>query len=123
MTMIYSSIIYYRISKKIKIVLDNSREEERIKRQLLIRLKLYPLILVVCQTPVSILRIICFYRSFESLKYLSLIASICVIMNGIFNALIYGLTDTVKKALKRLFTDYNSSSSYNNSLMDGLQYN
>ncbi|CAG9329320.1 unnamed protein product [Blepharisma stoltei] len=120
LTMGYNSWVYYRISKKIVIVLDNSKQEEKMKRMLLIRLKLYPIILVICQTPVSMLRIAYFIgMEDDGMLWLSAIAGIFVILNGILNALVYGLTDTVKNALRRYREKYSTNFFESSSLIEG----
>ena len=101
-------------------MIDNVTDADIKKNMLYNRLKLYPLMLLLCHLPVTILRILGFFDiTEESQVWLpSLLASFFLILSGFLNAVVYGLTDRVKQELQKLMyaaSDNSSDISFINS--------
>lgn len=111
--MIINFYLHGESVKKIKKMIENIRDDFN-RSVLLNRLRLYPIMLLVCHTPVSVLRIMGFFDIVdnETVWIPSLLASFFLILSGFLNAVVYGLTDRVKKELqKKLYNEVSDSSS------------
>ncbi|CAG9334516.1 unnamed protein product [Blepharisma stoltei] len=100
---IISIIIYYRIikyvNKQFKGVADSS--EFNLKKALIRRLILYPLITFFCYLLVTVRRIYDFFDPRESYFPLAESSAIMISLTGFFNAFVYGFTSSVRYAIKQ----------------------
>jgi len=96
---VYNSVVYYKLVKSIKEEL-RSVTDQIDSSGVLKKLMLYPLILILCQTPVTIYRVLAFFITNKEITLLAIISGILAIMNGFFNAIIYGFTPGVRSAIK-----------------------
>lgn len=90
--------IYARVIKHIKEEIEYTDEQGELRRTLISKLSSYPVMLFICHFPASIKRI---YDLIDpnSNAELTLIAGIMVSIQGLLNAVIYGLTSTVRVKL------------------------
>jgi hypothetical protein len=81
------------------------------------RLKLYPMMLLICHLPVTFHRTLGFFDivTGETVWISALISSFFLIFSGFLNAMVYGLTDRVKKELQKMINRESSSSSLTSS--------
>ena len=89
---------YYQIYKKVwfdSMFIDNVK----LMKQLLKRLKLYPIVLIICFGPSFAHRIYYLANGSDSL-YIDLFAACCSALYGFCNALVYGFTGKVRKSVK-----------------------
>jgi Slime mold cyclic AMP receptor len=79
-----------------------------ITKKLLSRLKMYPIVLIICFTPGLFRRI--YYIFYEDTCYLNLfVGSLCALY-GFFNAIAYGMTRKVRSSLRLAFSKLFSKS-------------
>ena len=107
----------YSYAKVIQIIKFSSivslNEDVEMRDTLIRRLRFYPAILILCYTPVTIKRIYDFIDPEEDNFTLSIIAATMMCLNGLCNALIYGLTDSVKSAISAcIFRETRTSSRF-----------
>ena len=102
----FNCFVYYKVIKRIRLVSrsqqpgdENSGDLSKILA-MINRLKLYPLILVICWIFPTINRIQNFADFYHPQVWLSGIAVGLSSLNGCFNALVYGFTPGVRAALK-----------------------
>lgn len=90
--------IYARVIKHIQEEIEYTDEQGELRRTLISKLSSYPVMLFICYFPASVKRI---YDSIDSDSnaQLTLIAGILVSIQGLLNAIIYGLTSTVRVKL------------------------
>jgi len=92
---------YFSVIQKINTQINMISEKEDFKRQLVRKLKFYPIILVICYLPDTVNRIYDFVNSNDPSYALTMIAGASTCLTGILNALLYGFTDVVRQALRR----------------------
>ena len=85
-------------------------EAAHVRDTLIRRLRFYPLVLIICYAPVTIKRIYDFIDPEEGNLSLGLISACMMCLNGLFNAIVYGFTDSVKYALLQCFLPSRSRS-------------
>ena len=109
----FNFIMYWKTLRKIRSMIDNVTDEDLKKNMLYNRLKLYPLMLLMCHLPVTVHRVLGFFNIVEESKVWlsSLFASFFLILSGFLNAVVYGLTDRVKQELQKLMYATSSDSS------------
>lgn len=90
--------IYARVISHLRNNVDCTDEMLELRKSLIVRLSSYPLILVLCFLPISIKRFYEFSDT-ESDFVLSVIAAVFVSLQGVLDALAYGMTDTVRVRL------------------------
>lgn len=74
-------------------------EDTELRRKLVTRLSLYPLILVICFTPITILRVFEFaFAEYPSVLYYT--SGLFASSVGWVNAIVYGLNGNVRSALR-----------------------
>lgn len=92
---VYNSYQYFRVLKYLKLAdIPNSY----VKNSLTRKLKLYPIILVVCQLPIIFVRFSSFGLTLDW-HYVA-VAGAASSIHGFFNSIAYGLTYEVKAKLK-----------------------
>ena len=99
---IYILYQYIVLSKAIKKNELSSGIGKDLKDKLVMKLRLYPLILLILQLPITIVRFISI--TLTPSYYLFAIAGAGVSLNGFANCIVYGCTRQVKKELKNFFT-------------------
>jgi len=92
---------YFSVIQKIKAQLNMFSGKEESSRQLVKKLKFYPIILVVCFLVATIDRIYNFIHFGEPNYILTIIAGFFICLTGILNAIVYGLTYAVQQQLRR----------------------
>ncbi|CAG9320960.1 GCR1_1 [Blepharisma stoltei] len=106
LVIIYNFAVYMKIIRKLQENEGSFHEHTNIRRVLIMKLRLYPLVLMVCQGPVSVFRLFSFsdegYAPFE----LVLLSGIGICINGFLNAVIYGLTRQVRKEIAKIICKY-----------------
>lgn len=109
----FNFIMYFRTLSKIRRMIDNVTDEDLRKNMLYNRLKLYPLMLLICHLPVTVHRVLGFFDivDLNEVWLTSLLASFFIILSGFLNAVVYGLTDRVKQELQKLMLATSSDSS------------
>ena len=102
---------YARVIRAVRLHASSAlTESTQIRDTLIRRLRFYPLVLVICYAPVTVKRIYDFVDPEEGNIYLGLISACMMCLNGLFNALAYGFTDSVKDALLHCWTPSRSRS-------------
>lgn len=91
----YNLMVYIKVIQKINKEIANVTEEEFTRRQLVRKLFFYPLVLIICQTPVTITRIHDYVETNPKFE-LVLISGIGICINGLLNAIVYGCNKSVK---------------------------
>lgn len=103
---------YARIIKAIRVHSSSGLIDViEIRDNLIRRLKFYPLVLVFCYTPVTVKRVYDFIDPEEANLALALASASTMCLNGFLNALVYGLTDSVKEAIQQCFVPRSRSNS------------
>jgi hypothetical protein len=100
-SIVFNSVMYYQVIKELKLdigYLRSSSHHISEKKAVHTRFSFYPLIIIICYTPVLIKRIIEAATS-ESFFALNIISAIFMSSIGILNAITYGFTDNVKEVL------------------------
>jgi hypothetical protein len=97
--LVYIFVQHFRVIAQIKRSNIFKKETRKLGQAMIMKLKLYPLVMVGCLFPVILIRLI-------SLKitppwYLTLLGGIGIGLNGFFNSIIYGLTQEVKHELSK----------------------
>ena len=87
--------IYTSVIKHIKNEIEYTDEQSDFRQALILRLGSYPLILVICFLPATVKRIYDFADP-DSNFVLSLIGGVFMALQGLFDAIVYGLTTTVR---------------------------
>jgi hypothetical protein len=90
--------IYARVINHLRNDIDYTDEMMEYRKNLILRLSSYPVILVISFLPISIKRFYEFSDT-ESDFVLSVIAALFVSLQGILDAIAYGMTDTVRVRL------------------------
>ncbi|CAG9313294.1 unnamed protein product [Blepharisma stoltei] len=95
----FNIIVYFKVIKKIQLEIGNVSEQQQMRKQLMRRLVMYPIILVICFTPVTISRV---WEIFVDCppREMSVISGFFTCINGLLNALVYGMTKSVRESLK-----------------------
>lgn len=99
--LIINIVSYYKIIREIRYeieLLADSDHEISDKQKLFSRFRMYPLVIVFCYLPLLTKRI---YEIFtdDSIYWLTIFAAITTSIIGILNAIVYGLTDSVKEII------------------------
>lgn len=103
---------YARIIKAIRVHSSSGLIEViEIRDTLIRRLRFYPFVLLICYVSVTIKRIYDFIDPEEGNMTLSLVAASTMCLNGLLNALVYGLTGSVKDAIRQRFESRSRSGS------------
>lgn len=99
--LIYNTFTYIRVVRFIK---NNNIEIEDpdIKKTLILKMRIYPIILVICQTPVTLIRFISF--NVTPPWWAMVIAGCGTSINGLCNAIAYGITYEVRSQLRNFFS-------------------
>lgn len=102
---VYNLWVYAKVIETVTETMDDVSSDNRTRHVILHRLRMYPFILVLCQTPATIHRIYAFFGQDETTTFiLAIFASFFLLINGLLNAIVYGYTDSVKLSIrKRLF--------------------
>ena len=102
--LIYNTFTYIRVVRYIK---NNNIgiEDPDIKRTLILKMRIYPIILVICQTPVTLIR----FTSFTITPpwWAIVIAGCGTSINGFCNAIAYGITYEVRSKIRNFFSGHN----------------
>ena len=111
---ISNSITYMRIVRKIKeqMTIQNKFVEEG--RLLFSRQRLYPIIMMITYTPLTIVRVIQFIDYSFVPFWLNMVSYGFFTSNGLFNSIVYGFNDTVRQA-------FNDSSIFEDALSVGFR--
>ncbi|CAG9324119.1 unnamed protein product [Blepharisma stoltei] len=107
--LIYNAVVYLKVIRKIKNEADIGSRENKLKRKLVRKLKLYPIIFLICQVPVTIYRVWGTIKELDWTDYdpddsfwILWIAAVSMCSNGALNSIAYGLTGVVKKKLREV---------------------
>ena len=108
----FNFYLHKKSAEKIKKMIENIRDDFN-SVMLLNRLRLYPFMLLICHLPVTVHRVLGFFDIVdrERVWVSSLLASFFLILSGILNAVVYGLTDRVKRELQKAMYQEKSDSS------------
>jgi hypothetical protein len=114
LVIVFNFVMYTKLIKIINRITENVEDGQIAKHDLSNRLKLYPFMLLVCHIPVTVHRVLgIFHEDNENQVWLSsMLASFFLILSGFLNAVVYGLTDRVKKELQTLVYQSSESSDY-----------
>lgn len=112
LVIIFNFYLHSESVKKIRKMIENIRDDFN-RVVLLNRLRLYPVMLLVCHLPVTVHRFLGFFDvvNRERVWISSLLASFFLILSGVLNAVVYGLTDRVKRELQKVMYQEQSESS------------
>ncbi|CAG9324120.1 GCR1_3 [Blepharisma stoltei] len=103
--LIYNSTVYVSVIKKLNRETNLGSNEVKMKRKLALKLKMYPIVLFLCQIPPAIYRIweIAIENSSDkSVPFvLILISGIGLSINGFLNSIVYGFTGSVRNELRK----------------------
>ncbi|OMJ87985.1 hypothetical protein SteCoe_10138 [Stentor coeruleus] len=97
----FNAICYYKIIREIRYeieLLTDSDHEISDKQKLFSRFRMYPLVIVICYLPLLCKRIYEIFND-DSIYWLTIFSVITTSAIGILNAIVYGLTDSVKEIL------------------------
>lgn len=95
---------YARIIKAVRVHSSSGLIETiEIRDSLIRRLRFYPFVLVICNVPITVKRIYDFIDPEEGNFTLILVSALAICLNGLLNALVYGLTGSVKDAIAQCF--------------------
>jgi hypothetical protein len=94
---IYVVVHYFSITRYLKSASCLSGIDDSVKNAIITKLKLFPIGLIIMQLPCAIIR----FASFSETPpwYWTAIAGAGLTLNGLFNALVYGITQEVKKEI------------------------
>lgn len=92
---------YLKITKELKYSESLYGTDKKVTEAMILKLRLYPIILVVALFPVSLLRIISL--GLNPPWELTLVSGIGVGINGFLNSVVYGLTQEVRNELSKKF--------------------
>ena len=93
--LIYIFVQYIKVIHAIKDSLIYSTSRKEVSEKMILKLRLYPLILFFSQLPVIVIRFMSFFRT-EPEWYIVLIAGTGTSLNGFLNSIVYGLTQEIK---------------------------
>ena len=115
----FNFFLHFRSIEKIKKMTDNIDDDFN-KNLIVRRLFLYPIMLLVCHLPISFHRTLGFFDIVSGqLVWISAVVSgIFLIFSGFLNALVYGLTDRVKRELQKILETPDQSSSSHSPLSE-----
>jgi len=103
----YITYVHAKVIKQIGSDAATSNKEALLRKKLVRKLKLYPLVLLICQTPISI------YRVFSSIQHwtgelyedptlvIIILGGVSLCSHGFLNSLVYGFTGAVRKKIKQ----------------------
>ncbi|OMJ89052.1 hypothetical protein SteCoe_8876 [Stentor coeruleus] len=92
--------VYGKIRQEILNIPDE--EAQKVNRDLLTRLKFYPIILIFCYTTVTIMRMCEMFNSNINIFWFTLASGLSVSLLGLLNSIAYGLSKDVREHLKFL---------------------
>lgn len=92
---------YLSIKKYFEVNSSVLTSQDELKRKVVEKMKIYPLVLFCCQIPCALIRILLFFSQIE--WYFVAIAGFGLSINGLANAIVYGITQDVKKKLLKMF--------------------
>lgn len=93
---ILNSIIYMIVIRKVKSEFEVYKEINSLGKSIIRKLRMYPILLIVSFTPVTILRIFETINQSHS-ENLVIISGIFTCLNGFLNAMVYGCTRQVRE--------------------------
>mmetsp|Transcript_31114 Transcript_31114/g.40056 ORF Transcript_31114/g.40056 Transcript_31114/m.40056 type:complete len:328 (+) Transcript_31114:108-1091(+) len=106
----YNIVVYFKVIRTVKCLYVGAQTAQSKKLlNLCDRLKMYPLIMVICWSFATINRIQNTIEPQNPMFVLFFLHSMLISLQGLFNAVAYGLTPTVRQAWKRAFKDIFSS--------------
>ena len=98
---IYIFYLYFMIKRHFYINSGLSTFHDDLKRKIVLKMRLYPIILFLCQIPCAVLRILTIW--YHPAWYFAAIAGAGLSINGMANAMVYGVTQDVRNKLKKVF--------------------
>ena len=118
LVIIFNSFVYYKIIKNVKKDVNLLGSDSELAQKLIQKLRMYPLILIFCYTLATINRIYDFCQPKSINFWLAFLAGVMMCLSGLLNAVVYGLTDTVRLRIKvwvRGSSDNSATGSINSS--------
>ena len=97
--LIYISLTYIKILRYLSGI-HGEITDQNLKDTLILKMKAYPIILLLCQIPVTLIRIISFWVTPP--WWAMIIAGVGTSINGFINSIAYGATHEVKRKVKKL---------------------
>lgn len=98
---IYIFYLYLMIRRHFYVNSGLSTFHDDLKRKIIIKMRLYPIVLFICQIPCVVLRIITIWN--QPTWYFAAIAGAGLSINGMINAMVYGVTQDVRNKMKKIF--------------------
>ena len=98
--LIYISLTYIKILRYVLHIHDGITDKD-FKDTLILKMKAYPLILLFCQIPVTVIRLSSFWVTPP--WWAMIVAGVGASINGFINSIAYGVTHQVKRKVKGLF--------------------
>lgn len=101
---VYIIVVYVKVYRKVYtevLFTLQDREARKHNNDLILRLKMYPLVLIVCYSAVGAKRIIEGVWQGYSNFWLSLVAGLLMSLLGFFDALVYGMSREVRDEIRR----------------------
>ena len=93
--------MWRKVYHEVLFTLDD-KEAQKMNKDLIMRLVLYPVVLIVCYTAVATKRVIESVNSNGSDFLLTLVAGLFISLLGFFDALVYGLSKDVRDEIRRV---------------------
>lgn len=100
---IYNLVVYWIVFKKIRNEIINAIDDEEVQsinKDLLNRLRFYPIILIVCYSAVTIKRVYEFFNPEGGERMLTWVSGLMISLLGLLNSIVYGLSKDVREHLK-----------------------
>jgi Slime mold cyclic AMP receptor len=106
---LYNIIVYCLVYRKLKNgALENIRDKQakEINHDLLMRLRFYPAVLILCYAAVTIKRIYDVINPGTDNFWVTWVAGLSISLNGILNCIVYGLTKEIKEQIVAFFQNF-----------------
>jgi hypothetical protein len=98
---IYIFYLYFIIKRHFYVNSGLSTFHDDLKRKIIVKMRLYPVVLFICQIPCVALRITAIWNI--PAWYFAAIAGAGLSINGMVNAMVYGVTQDVRNKMKKIF--------------------
>jgi hypothetical protein len=97
----YIFYLYFIIKRHFFVNSGLSTFQDDLKRKIILKMRLYPFVLFICQIPCMLIRIFAIWT--QPPWQFAAIAGAGLSINGMLNALVYGVTQDVRNKIKKFF--------------------
>lgn len=115
----YNTVVYTILVRRMRKELDSVTAEDIYLEEVIKRLRIYPLVLMICMVPTSLNRIYDTFNPDSPSFELTCIAFGILSCMGLFNAIVYGLTPSVKYSIISALSNSSSYTEYETDLNSG----